>query len=533
MSLLSPPSRPETSLSAHIARELERDYCVHPANVRRGKMKRGARGIKRFVFATAGGVKRVSVATGRRGVRVGRRVKDFTKWAYLEWANLPVEDVKRKHGRGVSKSQISRPLSAPVTAPMSTPIPIPVSIVTDIPFTPAVCPSPQRSQKSSRGAIDELPSGVNPSSSIEDILRAYLVRLGPFREHLPPPGARAIFPSNYNTVNRIYIRQRPGSARPFSRASNRPFPRMSHNRYMSTSRSSTRSDASSDVLGLTPIYERTGEMRSPFLRRPRGGQVYVRPDTRPDTASSSVPKLRTREQVVEVVSVATQTSPPSTPIATMPTSPEPKRRGHRRGASRLAQARDSLHLSKSSDIGPGVGRKPQVASEYTEDQQPHRQGNDGNYSYTDAARKVSFSTREERISRREEAVRNILERTSALSGNPVSDYENHRPAQTLSPSVRSSVNDMGDVSDAMQQYYRSQGRNVNTPPPVPRRSDMSSMQPWPADKKLVYVDDATPRRCSSLYTESHYSRQSHVDLLRARSDPSRSQRYRFYQHSLK
>ena len=88
--------RPGTSLSEHVARELERDYAGRYPTLqnispqRRGPFKSSARGIKRFVFATAGGVKRVSVATGRKSVNVnrkfGRSVKRFAKWAYDEWA---------------------------------------------------------------------------------------------------------------------------------------------------------------------------------------------------------------------------------------------------------------------------------------------------------------------------------------------------------------------------------------------------------------------------------------------------------------
>src|SRR5437762_11108362 len=72
--------RPKSSLSEHVAREIQRDYPVHVSShrmshPRRGPINTGARGIKRFVFATAGGVKRVSVATGRKGVKVGGRLK--------------------------------------------------------------------------------------------------------------------------------------------------------------------------------------------------------------------------------------------------------------------------------------------------------------------------------------------------------------------------------------------------------------------------------------------------------------------------
>jgi hypothetical protein len=60
-------------------------------------------------------------------------------------------------------------------------------------------------------------------------------------------------------------------------------------------------------LGLTPLYEETGEIPSPLLRRPRGWYTPV--DGRPGTVGSDVPQLRRREGVVEVVSCSTQTNP--------------------------------------------------------------------------------------------------------------------------------------------------------------------------------------------------------------------------------
>ena len=70
--------RPKSSLSGHVAREIERDYPVHMSSHRishRGPINTGARRIKRFVFATPGGVKRVSIATGRKSVKVGGSLK--------------------------------------------------------------------------------------------------------------------------------------------------------------------------------------------------------------------------------------------------------------------------------------------------------------------------------------------------------------------------------------------------------------------------------------------------------------------------
>lgn len=76
--------RPKSSLSEHVAKEIQRDYPTgrRPAS-RRGPIRAGARRIKTFVIATAGGLKRVTVATGRESVRVGgqlkRSVNTFTR----------------------------------------------------------------------------------------------------------------------------------------------------------------------------------------------------------------------------------------------------------------------------------------------------------------------------------------------------------------------------------------------------------------------------------------------------------------------
>ena len=524
------------------------------------------RGIKRFVIATAGGVKRVSVETGRRGVRlVGRSVRNFTRRAYREWSSSAAAAQndyvytrdsrlrRRDRGKRVSKSQISRPVMGTRSVSLQTP----VSIVTDIPFTPAptgtttVHPAthpeqapqqtPRIGLRRDREPIDTPPPGINPASSIDELLRAYLVRLGPFREYIPPPCARAIFPPNYNvrlSSNRVYTRPRPGSARPFSRASNRPFARVSHARGISRGRSMSScaetmgSDSSSDVLGLTPLYERTGEMPSPFLRRPRARKG----DSRPGTAESTVPRLRTREKVVQVVSVGIQTSPPPlspAPVATTSVE-QPQRRGHRRGASRFAQARDSLHLSsRSGEIcsSGGDDRKLQVAFQESEREGLGTPCDDdrGSSGREKGSRKVSFSTREERIYRRQEAVRNIIERTSTISHTALSEHRDPPRRYSFTPST-TSTSSMG--SEAIGQYYRSQGVDA-VPSTSPGRSDISSMRPWPADKKLVYPHEVTPKRRSSVLSEREGSAtDARSDLFRARSAPVRGHTYPSHLNSL-
>ena len=82
--------RPKSSLSEHVAREIQRDYPSNTHRTRRREpLKSSAQGIKRFMFATAGGVKRVSVATGKGGAKVGGTLKrsatSLAKMAYNEW----------------------------------------------------------------------------------------------------------------------------------------------------------------------------------------------------------------------------------------------------------------------------------------------------------------------------------------------------------------------------------------------------------------------------------------------------------------
>jgi hypothetical protein len=169
--------------------------------------------------------------------------------------------------------------------------------------------------------VDVLPPTLNPASSIDDLLRHYGVQPAPVRTRIPPPPALAIFPSEYriNNRNRVHIRHRPRPSLSFSHSSARTFSR-GHTRFNSSvsvaSGPSTRSDASSDVLGLTPLYEETGEIPSPLLRRPRGW--YTPLDSRPHTAGSNVPQLRRRERVVEVVSCSTQTNTPPSPASVVP-----------------------------------------------------------------------------------------------------------------------------------------------------------------------------------------------------------------------
>src|SRR5436190_16015973 len=72
--------RPNSSLSEHVAREIQRDYLTHfpsqqTPRQRRHPINTGVRRIKQLVFATAGGVKWVSVATGRKSAKLGGTLK--------------------------------------------------------------------------------------------------------------------------------------------------------------------------------------------------------------------------------------------------------------------------------------------------------------------------------------------------------------------------------------------------------------------------------------------------------------------------
>jgi hypothetical protein len=231
--------RPGTSLSEHVAREIERDYPGYLAthNVprlpqARGPLKLSARGIKRFVFTTAGGVKRVSVATGRKSVNVnrkfGRSVKRLVRWAYDEWS-YPTRTRK--------KSTYSPSCSILILVVSIHPAVVPSPILFTIPEilqTRHVSPLSVNLPETPT-PVDVLPPTLNPAASIDDILRHYGVQPTPVRTRIPPPPARAIFPSEYRTtnLNRVHIRHRPRTSHLFSRSSARSISR-GHTRFDSS-----------------------------------------------------------------------------------------------------------------------------------------------------------------------------------------------------------------------------------------------------------------------------------------------------------
>lgn len=296
--------RPKSSLSEHVAREIQRDYPSNTHRARRREpLKSSARGIKRFMFATAGSVKRVSVATGKRGAKVGGTLKrsatSLAKMAYNEWT----------YSEYSPNNSIACPRQTNNLDPYGYPVISSPVIVPGQPESPQL--SPFFAYASQPGTpIDTPCPNVNPASSIEELLQAYGISPGHrlSQRRIPPPPARAIFPPGYTTVNRVHVRSRPGASRPFSRAGPSSRPVTQHMRVPSVlssnpSRPPTRSDATSDVLGRTSLYLEV-QRASPL--RPQSE------NKRPETAKSTVPRLRSRNLMAEVVSCSTQTSPPPT-----------------------------------------------------------------------------------------------------------------------------------------------------------------------------------------------------------------------------
>lgn len=233
--------RPGTSLSDLVARELRRDFSASSGGqtvVHHGPFSRGARGMKRFMFATAGGVKRVSVATGRRGIKLGKSMGKLTKRAYAEWSYI--------------ESPLKRHNYTAVNAPKTT------------------------TEKTSI-ACNAFPF-LTPAYSIHEILYTYLSQhpIPATKRVIPPAPARAVY---VHQSTRVYTRHRPGSSHIRSSsqitASSRPYipsflrPPSRNVSVRCVSGVTWDSDGSSDVLGLTPIYEATGEMPSSLQRRPR------------------------------------------------------------------------------------------------------------------------------------------------------------------------------------------------------------------------------------------------------------------------
>jgi hypothetical protein len=315
--------RPQSSLSEHVAREIQRDYATSRRPVsRRGPIGAGARRIKTFVIATAGGVKRVTVATGRQGARVGgqlkRSVTSFTR-SLSDPSRRPKTSASRSSnrmfkfggldsmfviGRRKARSlKISDPILIPEFSEMS-------------PFFPAT-------GTAESAAAPE----VNATSSIDDLLRAYGVHAGQTSSYMPPPPARAIFPPGHrHSSGRVHVRARPRPARPVSRGSSKPVPGSrpqsrdsSHGNAPSVRQPSghysVHSYASGSALGLSTLQEEMEEQPPPCTSTIAQLRCISDP---------TMPEVRTRIATVEVASRGTQTdaSPPMhTSTAASPIDP--------------------------------------------------------------------------------------------------------------------------------------------------------------------------------------------------------------------
>ena len=292
--------------------------------------------------------------------------------------------------------------------------------------------------------IHSVPPHINPASSIEELLRAYGVQPNPIKNTIPPPPAHAIFPPEYNTISRIHVRSRPGSSRPFSRSSNRPFnPR--HASSVVSSRPSTRSDASSDVLGLVPLYEETGEIPSPWIRRPR---MRSR-EERPSTVGSIVPKLRSRNGLVEVVSCGTQTGPLPTVTSFPPNAS-------------IQNESSKLDINDSQN-NPSVMEKS--SSRRRRRKRNHRlPGNTSTStsSHTNVNQDSLTPKPKGRRKHREQSVQTIVEEEEVTSVALGHEYQRPRSNDRYS---RPSLIDIENVTEPIQEYYRSQGVDI-TPKPI-------------------------------------------------------------------
>ena len=385
----------------------------------------------------------------------------------------------------------------------------PPIIVPEQPGSPQLSPFFTYSSEP-RTPINTPPPNVNPASSIEELLRAYGVAPGPrpFQHRMPPPPARAIFPPGYTTLNRVHVRSRPGSSRPFSRAGPSSRPATQHIRVPSVlssnpSRPSTRSDAASDVLGRPSLYL---EVRRASPLRSRGE------NERPETAGSIVPRLRSRKPMAEVISCSTQTSPPPTAttfgkdakssgsavpkqatgsenveVAPSRTRRRKKRsRGTRRNTNRLTPTsitteivleEDSLKARRQEnwrDLGAqNVSRREAPANA---EQMVHS-----------SSHSASFNDRSQ------ESGSSQVRRVRSMHANTGVSHPSWA-------STRTNMTEIETVSEAMEQYYRSQTNSSSRTPGTSRNSPPSPMSstlysPQLRSKSRVVVDPVvtTPR----------------------------------------
>lgn len=306
--------------------------------------------------------------------------------------------------------------------------------------------------------IDSRFPAVNPASSIKELLRAYGVTPRPVKYSIPPPPARAIFPASYRNLSRVHVHQRPRSSRSFSRASSRPFthafPRSSRlilpvPSVVVSRRPPTRSDTSSDVLGLSPLCEETAGIQGTPVRIP--GSEWSNTDERPTTATSTVPRIRSRNPVAEVVSCATQTSPQPTVTTFSPTV----------YPTRPSSNTETCKNAQRSVGGPSQsyrGKTPHAMENSINPQESSAQQCDNNHDEYKASK--PRRRRRRRARKSHVAVEESVGLTETDGVYPRFNYPAPRQSQISEVSVQPNIADIESVSLAMEKYYRSQGINT-------------------------------------------------------------------------
>ena len=170
-----------------------------------------------------------------------------------------------------------------------------------------------------RSPVQSVSPQLNPPASIDGLLRAYGVQQGQASSHIHPPPACPTFPPGHKCrTSRVHVRPRPRSARPVSRgstksspATSRPLSRSSSNEAAESLRQarayiSTDSCACNEVVGPSSLHEET-EPPPLCLSTPIS---WSRPVSISDP---TIPEVRTRTAIVQVVSQGTQTDAPLPP----------------------------------------------------------------------------------------------------------------------------------------------------------------------------------------------------------------------------
>jgi len=171
----------------------------------------------------------------------------------------------------------------------------------------------------SRSPVQSVPPQLNPAASIDELLRAYGVQHSQASSYTPPVPACPIFPPGYKGgTSRVHVRSRPRSARPVSRGSSKSTPAASRPLSRSSSNEAAESvrqapahismdpGACNEVVGLSALHEET----EPPLMCLSTQISWSRP---PSISDPTVPEVRTRTAIVQVVSQGTQTDAPPSP----------------------------------------------------------------------------------------------------------------------------------------------------------------------------------------------------------------------------